>query len=406
MDPSGSARRGQSTRVERPRPPQGPRSCDGIALALARPTMMRTSVVSVIVLGLSVGCGEGTPESDDGDDGGGAPDAGDPRAPLADDPDAAPAAPIVLPCLEPGRDGQCAAVVTAGDVVIATGWIDHEFTAANVWTRAFAADGTVLWSHERPSSEGSPDGGTAIAVDAAGHPVVGGHWYSHTNTAINWLVFRPPPSAPPAMSLQGETIVGHDVVTGLAIDGGGNLAVVGHQPGDTWWVRRLGPTGAPLWTRSGDGVEAHAAAAAADGRIFVAGTAGGGAARLIAYTPDGGIAWSVTPDGAEGDDVAQDVAVGGGRVAIAGRAGADAWVAVYTLDGTLAWSATEAGAAWNGVAVDAAGGVVVTTPVRTRRYAADGAIAWTRPIGGTDVAIDASGGVVLATDTAITKLAP
>jgi hypothetical protein len=354
--------------------------------------MMRSTYASVIISGLAVGCGGGTPAADD--------DGGDDGA------DAAIDAPVVLPFLDPGRDGQCAAVVTAGDVVIATGWIDHAFTAANVWTRAFAADGTILWSDERPSTEGSPDGGTAIAVDAAGQPVVGGHWYSHTSTAINWLVFRPPPSAPPAMALQGETIVGPDAVAALAIDGGGHLSVVGFQPGDSWWVRRLGPTGTPLWTRSGDGGEAHAAAAAADGRSFVAGTSGGGAARLVAYTPDGGIAWSVTPDGPEGDDVAQDVAVGGGRVAIAGRAGADAWVAVYTLDGGLAWSATEAGGGWSGVAVDAAGGVVVTAPDRTQRHAPDGAIAWTRPIGGTDVAIGASGGVVLATDTAVTVLAP
>jgi hypothetical protein len=321
-------------------------------------------------------------------------------------------APQDLAFVESGREGQAESLAVGADgQLVATGWTRHELQAMNVWTRMYDADGAVVWSHERASTEGSSDDGHAIALDGAGNAIVAGRWYSHTDTRMGWLVMALSPTGAPTWSQVGDSIADDDELLGIAANPAGDTVAVGYRPDAGWWVRGLAAGGAELWSRTGDGSAALAVDLGADGTSYVAGRkamgASGDDAWLVAYTPGGTVRWSAGHDGPDhGNDTAAAVAVGpDGTLAVAGREGSRGWVAVYDSTGALVWDAlTDDNGAWAGVAIDVDGSVVATSPGLSKRYDANGGEVWTRSIGGRDVVFDLAGNVVVTNGPEIVRL--
>ena len=281
----------------------------------------------------------------------------------------------------------------------------------NVWTRMFDADGAVMWSHERASTEGSSDDGHAIGLDAAGNAVVAGRWYSHTDTRMGWLVMALSSTGVPGWSQAGDSITDDDEVLGIAVAPAGDVVAVGYRPDAAWWVRGLAPGGTETWSRTGDGSAAFAVDLGPDGTSYVAGRKANGAngddAWLVAYTAGGTVRWTRGHDSAtHGSDSAAAIAVGpDGLIAVAGRAADRGWVAVYTAEGELVWDAlTDDNGGWAGVAIDVDGSVVATAPGLSQRFDPTGDEVWTRSIGGRDVVFDLDGNVVLASGAEIVRL--
>jgi hypothetical protein len=328
-------------------------------------------------------------------------------------------APLVIPFLD-GRPGGAERVAATGaDNILGVGTIEHMFTRDNIWSRGYSPTGTPVWSNEYSGLDASPDAGRGVAGDGAGNAYVVGHWYSHTNTRFNWFVRKLSPAGAALWTRIGETIVDHDELLAVDLDASGNVIVAGYQPdaggGRQAVLRKLDTAGLDVWGRTHDGSGpgadvANAVAVHAGGTILVAGaeanTGQGLDAWLAAYDGAGALLWTASHDGAGGDDLLRDVATSAaGIVAVAGREGADGYLAVHALDGTLLWSqVTAVPGGWTGVAVAPGGDVVVTSADTVARYTSAGALIWSRAGGGSDVAFDGGGNLLVAAGDALVKL--
>lgn len=121
----------------------------------------------------------------------------------------------------------------------------------------YAADGTRQWARQF----GTPyaDYATAVAADPTGNILVAGWSGSHESIGANGLVIKYAPNGSErwrrALASPGDR---HDVVTGVATDADGNIAVVGYTDGvlrgsnqgiiDTF-VAFYSPTGTLKWIR-------------------------------------------------------------------------------------------------------------------------------------------------------------
>ena len=240
----------------------------------------------------------------------------------------------------------------------------------------------------------------------------------------------------------------HVLVNDLALDRDGNTLVAGKvcMSGESCtrcatscvsWLRKLSPTGAPLWTWEASGPHdgqigdlRDAVDVDADGNVYLATSIGDRTSADLwvrALGPDGTLRWQATYDGlpyqfSEGRDYARDVVAaddGGvwvlGRIATgqldsdhhATRAG---WLARYDAAGARTWSGwlpdaqRLARAPGGGVYVLVADGLGATT---VERRAVDGSLVWTgshrfepAPMGtsfssGTALAAAPDGGVVV-----------
>lgn len=155
---------------------------------------------------------------------------------------------------------------------------------------------------------------------------------------------------------------GDDQASGVAIDGEGNVIVVGWTDalgkgalGRDIWVAKYTPAGESTWTRTFDSAVGssndygNAVAVAPSGDIYVAGdipvTDQGRDGILIAYDADGNERWTAMHQGAGGsDDATQAIAVGADAVLTAGYGyvddgAAQGWYAALDpADGSEVWT--------------------------------------------------------------------
>jgi hypothetical protein len=223
--------------------------------------------------------------------------------------------------------------------------------------------GTLAWSSFLGGADISPeDRGHAIAVDASGNVFVAGRTVASDfpstggfDTSYNGDYDAFVTKISTTGALQWSTFLGgtlDDVANGIAVDGSGDVIVVGQSvssnfplknafdttvAGNDAFVTKLTNAGALVWSSFLGGSAAdygNGVAVDASGNVFVAGTT-----------------YSNNLPGAAGFD------------AIFGGGGTDGFVAKVTSAGVLSWSSYIGGSAADGaasVAVDSGGNVIVT----------------------------------------------
>lgn len=203
----------------------------------------------------------------------------------------------------------------------------------DAFVRKFSPEGAVIWTVQFGSSD--LDGANGVVVDRDGNIIVAGATRGTLpgQTPVgSWdgYVRKLSPAGTELWTHQFGTNA-PDAALGVAVDGSGNIIVVGHTMGilpgqtkssyDDGFVRKLSPAGTEMWTRqfgSRDSTEATAVAADREGNIIVAGHAYGALpgqtavglddAYVRKYSPEGTVIWT-SQFGSPAADVAIAVAV-------------------------------------------------------------------------------------------------
>ena len=234
----------------------------------------------------------------------------------------------------PGNLGDRAygvAVDPAGNIAV-TGEEYKLVGLHNAWTRLMDGAGTEIWSDAFDANAGE-DAGHAVAFTAKGEVVVAGEIYVPVGLADLWLR-KYSPEGKEVWTRSGDHMNGNDVWRGLAIDGEGNIGLVGEVYEvaglSAIMVAKYNAAGYEVWSdlqdsAGGDNDVGRAAAFDAAGNLLAAGeeyTANDFARTwLRKYDPAGAQLWTQTHDGAAaGNDVAWAVAVdASGHVYAAGE---------------------------------------------------------------------------------------
>ena len=354
------------------------------------------------------------------------------------------------------------AVDAIGNVYVA-GWaqgsIDGEIGAGSYdsFVRKYDASGTVLWTRQFGSAQ--EDGASDVDVDADGNVYVVGRTGEEPvveSAGVRWDAYVRK-LGPDGSELWSRRFGSADLdwANGVAVDGSGNVYVVGATlgslPGQTadgrgeTFLRKYDAHGVELWTRQfGTGQQSEASGVAVDtiGNVYVTGStlgtlpgqtsAGGWNSYVRKYDPSGVELWT-RQFGSGGGDTAQAVEVDrGGDIYVAGttrgtlpgqaRLGGfvDAFVAKYDAAGTLLWM-TQFGSAGfdmsSGATVDVDGSLYVAGrtekdfPGQTnagefdafvQKYDSSGRLVWTKQFGSgladyaLSVAVGRDGGVYAA----------
>ncbi len=142
------------------------------------------------------------------------------------------------------------AVDDAGNVLVA-GTTDESppstgCATADVWIRKYDPEGTELWTRIVDGPQGANDGARGVAVDSAGNVVVAGEIdYGPRADGIDsrlW-VRKYDPEGAEIWTDTFDTEGVRDYAYGVAVDGEGNVVVVGSVWGDDYdiWVRKYAP---------------------------------------------------------------------------------------------------------------------------------------------------------------------
>src|SRR5947207_15093577 len=287
----------------------------------------------------------------------------------------------------------------------------------DVFVAKYSASGAPLWVKQVGSS--GFDKGTAIAVDGASTVLVTGYLNGTVNFGLGtitsaggpdvFLVKYTPEGAPLWAKRFGGS--GFDVAHGIAVDGGGNVAVTGDfqntadfgtgllqtAGGRDIFLAEYSPDGAPLWSRSFGGTSEDGATSVAldgSGNVIVTGSftgavdfgggllpdLGGGDIFLAKYSPSGAHLWSKRfgGGGSLGEQAAGVTADGAGNVILTG-----AILDSVSFGGPVLWSDQ-------------------TYDIYVAKFTAAGAYLWSRRAGegyddsGLAVAADGSGNALVA----------
>lgn len=220
-----------------------------------------------------------------------------------------------------------------GDIVV-TGLV----LADQLWTRRYGPDGAIKWTASIPLGNTYkniwPLGpGMAVRGDAV---LVGWNQFS-VDVYFEALHALAPVDGASIWTAQGEAVGGF---AAIAVDSGGELALVSAHNYDILTVTRTTADGAPLWT-SDKCVGTYGRDIAIDGQgdIVVIGDGpakGGTNIRLCKFSPDGALRWGKDIDGGAGDDRghavaidAQDRIIAGGQVYV-GTDDRRAWLAIFS----------------------------------------------------------------------------
>jgi uncharacterized delta-60 repeat protein len=170
--------------------------------------------------------------------------------------------------------------VDADDNIVVAGFVSNEGFNRDIWLRRYLPGGTADWTVVYDSILSGSESGFAVRVAPDGSIGVAG---TTPVTAANddiWLGRFDADGELLWMKDYGGPAVKSDAGLGLAVDGDSNFIVVGEKAlSDTdtdIWIRKWDVGGNVVWTQNvaGAGLDrdrANAAAADADGNIFVAG---------------------------------------------------------------------------------------------------------------------------------------
>jgi len=305
----------------------------------------------------------------------------------------------------------------------------------------------LAWTKSYDDPTNANDQARGVAVDGSGNVVVvGGEWRGDLSQSGNWLL-RKYDAAGNLLWSQDYNNPGNsiDLATGVAVDGSGNVVVVGDEnrtdlgQGSNWRIRKYDAAGNLLWSQdynnpSNSDDSAFGIAVDGSGNVVVVGlevrndlgqsTNG----RIRKYDAAGNLLWSrdYNTPGNEPDGLYGVAVDGSGNVVVVGvewrndlGQRANWLIRKYDAAGNLLWSQDYNSPANNidaafGVAVDGSGNVVVVgeedrtdlgqnTNWLIRKYDAAGNLLWSQdynsPSSSEDhaygVAVDGSGNVVV-----------
>lgn len=275
--------------------------------------------------------------------------------------------------------------VGPGDLTVVCGssYLNPEST---VWARSYDSDGVAGWTHLYNSPGVGGDACNAVAFDDAGNAMLSGYRDGSGTGSDVWVRLLSAGMADELWTRTFDFVDLPDQARGVAYsDSDDAFVVVGHQGmpggGSDAWVTKYDSVGGTEWSRTNSaGAYDGARGVAVDGtgNVFVVGNEDGPQPEgwslwLAKYNADGSLLWEVTEEfGSEPFllDVADGVATDAdGNVIVAGSATdetTEAWVGKYDGNGERLWAirpheeigeVTESAA--RGVAVDSQGYIIV-----------------------------------------------
>ncbi len=299
--------------------------------------------------------------------------------------------------------------------IYVSGFVGLSKTDADLWLRKYSAAGEVLWTHTHAGSALVKDEARGVVVDPAELVYAAG--YINTSMQDNDVFVRKfAADGTPVWTkgYNGAALLG-DYANAATLTPQGDLLVGGVSSvldqGNDAWLRKYGPGGNVLWTRTHSGGAksndaANAIAVTEDGYIYVAGqeaVAGESSNMWLGkYDADGNLLWSRLYNGAVGkaDYLNGAVAMDDGGVVVCGYETADSvpwrsFVRRYDAGGLVVWTEIEdgptlAGAVCYGLDLAANGDLLLagaamegmTREPRIRRLGADGTPRWSALIVG------------------------
>lgn len=179
-----------------------------------------------------------------------------------------PTGQTVWSALDPGpvSGGAIAMADEAGEFIV-VGAIDQGDT--NAFTRRYDEFGGELWTEVHVGADGGTDSASGVAVDGAGNIIVVGREFTAAQ-GFNILIQQYGPDGATGWNATVDgPIGGNDWANDVAIDADDNLIVVGRLAVDgnfsDAWMRKYSATGDELWTQTyaGDAGESDEAVAVA-----------------------------------------------------------------------------------------------------------------------------------------------
>jgi cysteine-rich repeat protein len=300
-------------------------------------------------------------------------------------------------------------------VVGYTGAAEGVASGNDGWIRRYSPMGGAYWTVVHTGPGGGSDQMFGVALDDDGSAYVGG-FHSAADGTNDAVVRKVDTFGADAWT---STFDAPDststIVQGVAVDGDGDVVVVGYASvtgaGRDTVLRKYTPDGTPVWTRTygGDALGHDVAfdvSTTANGSLYVAGyeTVDGEGRNmwLGKYDTDGNLLWSRVYNGiASLDDQLVGVVAGPeGEAYVCGYESAmdipwHSFVRRYDADGNIEWTDdftgdSAEGAHCYGIARTPGGDLIVTggeidamiRDVMMRRYTADGEVRWSRHIPG------------------------
>jgi hypothetical protein len=229
-------------------------------------------------------------------------------------------------------DGATAVAVDGGGNVIVTGYSESGSGYIDYVTFKYSAAGVPLWTNHYDGPAHDVDQPTAVAVDGSDNVFVSGYSYDDRGYG-DYATVKYSPSGEELWARRYDgPLQSEDEVTGIAVDGSGNVIVTGysdvsHTGAVEYDTIKYSGAGVPLWTNSfGPGYINARPAIALDrsGNVFVKGMFS-----TVAYSGAGVPLWTNNWPGPPGEATALAVD-GSGNVFVAGTWGSDCATIKYS----------------------------------------------------------------------------
>jgi hypothetical protein len=286
-----------------------------------------------------------------------------------------------------GSSDSAKKVVTdnAGNVIVA-GWSGGGNGVYDYATIKYSGAGVPLWTN-RYDGPLLGDFVTGLAVDGSGNVFVTGMTYHDSDFFSDFATIKYSSTGVPLWTNLYSTGVGTDWANALGVDSDGNVIVTGMMWGDKFATIKYSGSGVPLWTNhyvaNPDSFDAALALAVdSDGNVVVTGIS----YVLNPFQPDfltikysgaGAQLWVNRYRASSGDTRGGTVAVDSeGNVVVTGISGGTGATIKYSSAGVPLWTNTSAGGG-NAVAVDGHNNIVVTGGSATIKYSDSGVPLWT-----------------------------
>jgi hypothetical protein len=229
--------------------------------------------------------------------------------------------------------GEGIAVDGSGNVYVTGSEYKSDTERSNIWVRKYDTNGYEIWTSTYNGPANGDDYGQGIAVDGNGNVYVTGCEYVDGQNSNIWARKYDSDGNEIWTKTYNGSVNGDDIGCGIAVDGSGNVYVTGYEyvNGQDWniWVRKYDSDGKELWTRTHNGT-ANSEDAGCDialdggGNVYVVGYEAdikeGLNIWLGKYDSDGNKIWTRTYNGpANDDDEGYGIAVdGSGNIYVTG----------------------------------------------------------------------------------------
>jgi len=175
--------------------------------------------------------------------------------------------------------GSDIAVDRDGNVYI-TGYEQVSDENYNIWVRKYNSEGNEVWTKTYNGTTDGDDRGHGIAIDGAGNVYVTGYEFVTGEWENIWVRKYDSDGKELWTRTHNGTASGEDAGCDIALDGGGNVYVIGYEEDVkeslNIWLGKYDSAGNELWTRTHNGTandddEGYGIAVDGSGNIYVTG---------------------------------------------------------------------------------------------------------------------------------------